>query len=279
MLRYRDLARQVGRGGLENRLRRGEVQRASRGIYALQAPVLDEDRLRALFLRLPEGSMLGFQSAAARYGLGTAPANRVHVMVPPGAAKPRIRGVVAHEAVLAVAEPVILSGVPCVPADRCVIDLARTLRRLDALPLLDAAVRAGLCDADQLAIEVDRHRGLRGVRQARDLVPLADGRAECRQESQLRLIVIDGRLPAPEPQIWVVDATSGSRYRIDLGYRERQVGLEYDGASHLDRTKFRYDRTRMNRLASQGWAMRYFTDYDLYQRPSGIVATVRALLS
>jgi hypothetical protein len=173
----------------------------------------------------------------------------------------------------------VFGAVPCVPPARCAIDLARMSRRLDALPVLDAVLRSGLVTADFLAVEVDRHHGLRGVRQARELVPLADGRAECRQESQLRLVLIDGKLPRPDVQIWVCDAGGVPRFRLDLGYEGRKVGVEYDGMSHLDRERFRYDRDRANWLDTQGWTMRYFTDRDLYRRPEYIVDSVRAALA
>jgi hypothetical protein len=203
--------------------------------------------------------VLGFHTAAALHGFGVLRSDRVHVVIPAGVAKPRIRGVIAHEAVLAVSEPAIVGEIPCVPAARCVIDLMRTVRRMDVLAVVDAALRAKVCDMDDLMRETWRHAGLRGVRQARELVPLGDGRAECRQESQLRLIVIDGNLPVPEPQISVPDEFGVDRYRIDLGYRRQRVGLEYDGVSHIDRDRFRYDRARMNWLASRGWTMHYFT--------------------
>ncbi|WP_245718710.1 DUF559 domain-containing protein [Micromonospora rhizosphaerae] len=159
------------------------------------------------------------------------------------------------------------------------MDLARAVRRPDALPLLDAVLRAGLAHPDDLQAEVCRHGGLKGVRQARELVRLADGRAECRQESQLRLVLLDGGLPAPEPQIWVYDSEGVGRYRLDLGYRAKRIGIEYDGVSHLDRDRLRHDRDRANWLDAQGWTMRYFTDRDLYRRPSHVVATIRAALT
>jgi hypothetical protein len=277
LIRYRRLAHDIGRGTLQTRLEHGDIVRASRGVYSPAPPLDPDDRLRALFLRLPQGSALGFHSAAARHGFGVLRAERVHVVVPPGAAKPRIRGVVAHETALA-AEPVSVAGVPCLPAARCAVDLARGVRRFDALPVLDAALRTGACSLDELILELERHRGLRGVRQARELIELADPRAECRQESQLRLVIIDGRLPVPEPQIWVGDAFSAHRYRLDLGYREAKVGLEYDGATHAERSRLRYDRARMNWLAAHGWTMRYFTDADLYGGRASIVATVREAL-
>ncbi|MEV0805187.1 DUF559 domain-containing protein [Micromonospora sp. NPDC050200] len=150
---------------------------------------------------------------------------------------------------------------------------------MDALPVLDAAIRSGAVTQGELVAELSAHRALRGVRQARELVPLADGRAECRQESQLRLVLVDGRLPPPEPQLWVHDRDGIRRYRLDLGYRERRIGIEYDGLSHLDRERLRHDRDRMNWLHANGWRMRYFTDRDLYRRPAHIVATIRAALA
>ncbi|MBQ1025862.1 DUF559 domain-containing protein [Micromonospora sp. C95] len=262
---------------LRTRVGRDELRRVRRGVYADQI-LDDEDELRALLLCLPEGAMFTRQTAARRYGFGVLRDDLVHVQLPATVPKPRLPGLVVHRSVLPV-RPVLVGGLPCVPAARCAVDLARTVRRLDALPVLDCALRSGVVTPDELMAEVCRHRALRGVRQARELVPLADGRAECRQESQLRLVLIDGRLPPPEPQVWVHDAYGVQRYRLDLGYRERRVGVEYDGVSHLDRESLRYDRERVNWLDAQGWRMRYFTDRDLYRRPSHIVATIRAALS
>jgi hypothetical protein len=149
---------------------------------------------------------------------------------------------------------------------------------MNALPILDAALRISGQPTDALTCEAKRHAGLPGIRQARELAQIADGRAECRQESQLRLVVIDGGLPAPEPQVTVYDDEGIAAYRLDLAYRAQQVGLEYDGRSHLDRRRLRADRVRMNWLAVRRWRMRHFTDRDLYGQPELIVATVRDAL-
>ncbi|MFF5215712.1 endonuclease domain-containing protein [Micromonospora sp. NPDC000442] len=275
--RVETLLRTLTARRLRTRLGRDELLRVRRGVYADQL-LDDEDELRALLLCLPEGAMFTRQTAARRYGFGVLRDDLVHVHLPATVPKPRLPGLVVHRSVLPV-QPVLVNGLPCVPAARCAVDLARTVRRLDALPVLDCALRSGLVTPDDLMAEVCKHRALRGVRQARELVPLADGRSECRQESQLRLVLLDGRLPPPEPQLWVHDAEGFQRYRLDLGYRERRVGIEYDGVSHLDRESLRYDRERVNWLDAQGWRMRYFTDRDLYRRPNYIVATIRTALS
>jgi hypothetical protein len=149
---------------------------------------------------------------------------------------------------------------------------------MDTLPVLDAALRAGACTPDELVIEVARHEGLRGVRQARELTQLADPRAECRQESQLRLVFHDGGLPPAVPQLAVFDEYNFPRYRLDLAHEEFKVGTELDGESHLDRDRMRRDRQRHNWLEAQGWAMRYYTSRDLYHHPDAVLATVRQAL-
>lgn len=272
-----DLIGASSRQVVRTRVERGSLIRARRGVYT-DYDVSEDAALRALFLCLPPEAMLTWQSAARQYGLDVPGDDKVHVHLPPDIARPRLPGLVVHHAVLP-AIPVLVDGIPCVPPARWAADLARTARRNDALPILDAALRVGLVLPDELRAEIRLHAGLKGVRQARELVRLGDGRAECRQESQLRLVLIDGGLPPPEPQVWVHDRYGIGRYRIDLAYRERKVGIEYDGISHLDRERLRYDRDRANWLDANGWTMRYFTDRDLYRRPSHIVSTVRAALS
>ncbi|MGY0005083.1 DUF559 domain-containing protein, partial [Micromonospora sp. I033] len=266
----------VSRGVIRHRVEQGRLRRLSRGVYGTQDDF--GSHLRAIFRRLPPSALVGFQTGAQLHGFGAVSSAEVHVIVPAGCVVPRIRGVVAHEAALPVPGPVEIAGVPCAPAARCAVDLARVLRRMDAMPLLDLCLRSGACGPDELRAEAGRHGGLRGVCQARQLVVLADPRAECRQESQLRLLLVDGGLPAPEPQLWVADRYGAPRYRLDLGYRQRKIGIEYDGVSHLDRDRLRHDRSRMNWLAANGWRMRHFTDVDLYRRPRHVTSTIAALL-
>ncbi|WP_051367783.1 endonuclease domain-containing protein [Hamadaea tsunoensis] len=190
-------------------------------------------RVRALLRIVPEKAGLGYHTAARWLGFGVFPSAEIHIVVPAGTAHPRLAGVRVHET----AVPVAWSPV------------------------------------EGIRLEVERHKGLRGVARTRELVPLADARAECVQESHLRLLLGDGLMRMPAPQVAV------GRYRIDLAYEREKIGIEYDGVSHADRETMRYDRQRMNTLAGMGWRMRYFTDRDLYDAPNRIIATIRALLT
>jgi hypothetical protein len=276
---HRNIVQRVSRERLRRAVDADAVARICRGVYASKA-TRQPSTLQALFARLPPGAVLGHESAAALYGFGRRPdpAEAVHVIVPAGMARPRITGVVCHESAVAVIEPMPMGGVPCAPPARCAIDLARRSTRFGAVAVLDAALRSATCTPADLAAEVIRHDGLRGVRQVRELVPLADPRPECAQESHLRLVIIDAGLPVPEPQVWVLDGTDRPAYRIDLAYRERRIGLEYDGRSHLTVDRLNADRSRMNWLSARDWVMRYFTARDLYGSPGLIVAEVRAVL-
>ncbi|WP_117665727.1 type IV toxin-antitoxin system AbiEi family antitoxin domain-containing protein [Micromonospora sp. MW-13] len=274
---YRELlGAGLSREAVRSRVQAGRLRRLARGVYGWEGAA--GEPLAALFRRLPSDAVVGFQTGAQLHGFEALPTKYVHVIVPAGSVVPQIRGVLAHEAVLPVRDVRQVCGVPCASAARCAVDLARTTRRMDALPLLDLCLRVGACLPDELRTEVSRHARLRGVRQARQLVDLADPRAECRQESQLRLVLVDAGLPVPEPQLWVPDEWGVPLYRLDLGYRTRRIGIEYDGVSHLDRDRLRHDRSRMNWLSAHGWHMRYFTDRDLYRRPRHIATTISALL-
>ncbi len=258
------------------RANRGALVRSQRGVYLRGRDPADLlAAIRAALSVCPPSTVIGFYTAAALLGFGVLPSHKVHVVVPAGTPFPQRSGIVAHQSVIPVGVPVEVLGVPCTPPARCAVDLARAHRRIDALPVLDAALHTGGCDVDALLAEVKAHDGLRGIRQVRDLVPLADGRPQCRQESQLRLILHDGGLQNFEPQHPVSDDDGRIRYYLDLADERSKVAAEYDGASHLDRFRLRADRVRHNWLEDLGWRMRYFTDRDLYAHAADIVDTVR----
>jgi very-short-patch-repair endonuclease len=271
---YRDvLGLGVSRERLRQKLAARKVAAISRGIYGPSVNY-EIDRIQAVLMRLPDEALLARRSAAALYGFTAARDGLIHIQFPSGMAKPRIKGVMAHEAVVPVERHVEMFGVRCVPPARTAIDLARAYRRRDALATLDSALRSRQCTADDLAQEVLLHDGLRGVRHVRELVPLADAGAACAQESHLRLAIIDGRLPVPKTQVWARTAKGNDLYRIDMAYEDDMIGVEYDGASHLTRDRLRADRRRMNWLTANGWTMCYFTAADLYKTPTIVVHTV-----
>jgi very-short-patch-repair endonuclease len=259
---------------------KGRIAHPFRDAYVVGADEPDlVDLTRAALLLMPTRAVIAGHTAAALYGFGVVRTNAIHVAVPVGVPVPRRQGIVAHERAMPFDGVVEVFGLPCLPPERCAVELARCLPRPDGLAILDAALHCGVCTAESLAEEVDRHRRLRGVHQARELVPLATPLAECRQETHLRLVLHDGRLPTPRPQLEIADEWGVVRYRTDLGYDAQLVGVEYDGSSHAGLGRMRDDRQRHNWLDDHGWRMRYVTDVDLYRRPGMVVDTVRTALN
>lgn len=256
------------------------IQRVHHGLYLLGQHVDLLDRARAALALCPPGAAIGFHTAAMLQGFGVVEDPRIHVVVPAGSLFPWRPGIRVHQSALPWGEPVLHGGIECTPADRTAIDLARVLPRAQALSILDCALFAKACDLDALVAELSRHVALPGTRRARSLLGLADGRAECAQETHLRLLIRDAGLMGFVPQYEVLDDYGEYvRYRLDLGDPKRKVAAEYDGASHFERLSVSRDRKRHNWLDERGWRMRYFTAHDLYNDPAGIIRSLRKAMA
>ena len=137
-------------------------------------------------------------TAAALHGFGVVDDGKAHVAVDPATPCRHRPGLWPHQLVLAPTDVVRLgTGALTTKADRTAADLARILPPIDALAVLDAALASGACSAESLVTELTRHVGLRGVRKARELVPLASPLPESPQESRLRMRCLDAGLPPP----------------------------------------------------------------------------------
>ena len=101
------------------------------------------------------------------------------------------------------------------------------------------------------------------------LATLADGGAESPKETELRLLLVRDGLPRPVTQVQV-----GKR-RIDMGWPEWKVGVEYDGAQHwTDPERHAEDIERLEYLAAQGWTIVRVSARQLRYDRAGIVMRV-----
>lgn len=149
----------------------------------------------------------------------------------------------------------LVEGVPVTTPLRTALDLACKLPRREAMAALDAFVRLHGITQDQMQRLLLRYFRRRGVVQARQLVPLADGRAESAGESWTRLEIEDRGLPTPQLQWWVaVDGVP--TYRLDLAYPHARVAVEYDGEEfHSSPEARRRDAFRRQWLRDHGWTV------------------------
>ncbi|WP_159080581.1 type IV toxin-antitoxin system AbiEi family antitoxin domain-containing protein [Nocardia suismassiliense] len=271
---------------LRTRVLRGEWVRVCHGVYreASTSPVA---QLRVEAARLSMGLptlIAGYDTAAELHGFSVIDSAATHVI---GRQRSRSKQIVVHQDRVDSLDLELVKGTLTTSPVRTAVDLARTLDRLDALATLDAALRVGLSPGrvshplefsrQAMDEEATRHRGRRGLRQAVELIRLADGRAESPMESRTRVRCIDAGLPYPEPQVEVSTPT-GLR-RLDLGWRESRVGLEYDSATwHSGRHAAARDTARHNSLTTQGWTIFYATALDVLHHPHLFTEPIRAML-
>lgn len=216
-------------------------------------------------------------TAAQLWGFDVLGPSTLHFLGPAQLANRSRPGIQVHPSNLGTADAVLVDGVWCTPPARTACDVVRLTAPIDGLPTLDAVLRAGRCTPEDLQAAAAGQAGLRQVVRLRQLVPLADARAESPMESRMRWRFVAGGLPAPDLQV-EVRVDRGSRY-LDTGWRARRVAAEFDGlVAHGSREQLRQDRHRANQLTGTGWTSFHFTDQDVYRRPELMVATVARAL-
>jgi hypothetical protein len=192
-------------------------------------------RAAAVALVLPAGAAVCRGVAAWLHGVDPrapwqlADPLALECVVPRGCEPPALRGVASHVDLLDHTDVVDIAGLPVTTAERTALDLARLLQPHMALAVLDALAHAGLVDRERLEIRIETWRRQRGVAQARRLIRLCDAKAESFGESWLRLRIIDAGFPVPKTQIWIFDEYGVPLYRLDLGWPDRRIAVEYDG--------------------------------------------------
>jgi hypothetical protein len=146
-------------------------------------------------------------------------------------------------------------GVRVTTPIRTALDLAGKLPARHALAAMDALARAYGFGPTELRRLLPRYFRRRGVVQARQLVPLVDGRAESMPESWTRYEIVVRGLPAPVPQHWVL-VEGVPTYRLDLAYPRARVAVEYDGEEfHSSPEARERDRMRRQWLRDHGWTV------------------------
>jgi hypothetical protein len=171
-------------------------------------------------------------------------------------------------------ETQLIDGMAVTTPARTAFDIGRRwgvdagVQRVDALI---NATQLKVVDVEAVARQHPRVRGLRQLRQTLDLV---DGGAESPQETTVRLLLIGAGLPTPETQIEFRDL----HIRVDMGWREWKVAVEYDGIHHWTDSRQRsWDIERIALLEAEGWVVIRISA-EMLKRPQVIIERVGAAL-
>jgi len=255
--------------------REGYLRRMLKGVY-VAAQAVDSIELRALALRLvvPDGAVVTDRSAGWLHGAEMILAPNDHLGVPPVSVFVNRRGARLRNGItnsgqrfLRPEDVMEVLGVSVTTPVRTACDLGRLLSPDGAFAALDAMLRLGAFDKQQLWTASHRFRGMRGVIQLRAFAPLADARAESPGESVTRLRWITaGIKPQPEPQIEVERPNEWS-YWIDLGVEGLRFGIEYLGEEWHLRTPEQRDRDHRRRTwleEERGWLIEPVTKKNVF---------------
>ncbi|MCG7596569.1 endonuclease domain-containing protein [Mycobacterium sp. PSTR-4-N] len=227
------------------------------------------DRAYAAWLWSRRSATLAGLSAAALHGSrwlptgGPAELTRVRCGNPPGIA--------IHRETLLDDEVCLVSSIECTTVARTAFDIGRRIPGDEAVVRIDALLNATRVAPAEVAAVASRHPGARGIRRLRETLKLVDGGAESPQETRVRLLLVRAGAPAPQTQIPIRNASGRVVRRIDMGWRDYRVGVEYDGGHHwTDPSAHAEDICRLDFLAERGWIIVRVSARHLRQEPQAI---------
>lgn len=189
------------------------------------------------------------------------------------------RGLRIHRETLMDNEIDRIEGIAVTSPARTAFDVGRWLPQAGAVERIDALMAATGLVTEQVEDVMKKHKGVRGLARLRSVLALVDGGSESPQETRTRLLLVKSGFPPPQTQIRVFNRYGDFIARIDMGWEDLKVGVEFDGAQHwLDARQRSHDIDRASELAAQGWAIVRVSAEMLRHRAGTVVARVDAAL-
>ena len=254
------------RNAVSKRVRRGQLHRVHRGVYAVgHAGLGREGRWMAAVLACGPGAVLSHMSAAALWGLLRPEGGPVDVSLPSHSGRSRRAGIRIHRCASLAATPsldkrgreVVLATV----RNRIPItSVARTIRDLEATAP-SHLVRRATRQAQLAGFQVDA----RAAKKAR------------RTRSDLELDFLDfcerHHLPLPEVNVKV------GRWEVDFLWRRQRLVVETDFyATHRGSVAFEDDHQRDLDLRRLGYRVRRYTGAQIRNHPALVIADLGEVL-
>ena len=223
---------------------------------SVEGPVLQRSWARSAVLTV-RGAVLGLGTAARLHGWEGVPATGVVDVLVDHEVRRARRRLAPHRFTVAPEDVVDLAGLPSTSPVRTLADLVPRLERIDAIAVLDSALRSGLIDQNGLATAQRMAADRPDCRAVAGLWALADARAETPLESRARLRCLDAGLVPADLQHEIRDEHGHLLARADLVF-DRGPGLpplllEADGRGPHDAPEALHrDRWRTNTLVALG---------------------------
>jgi very-short-patch-repair endonuclease len=267
-------SKHCGRTAIARLAAKGTVQRLLPGVYALEGADSFESKLFAAWLWAGEDAVVSHGAAAALWRLD----GFDKVPPPPEITVPRehsIRtppSVLVHRGDVPAEDRKAIRRIPLTTVARTLVDLAGSADEEALAIALEDAWRRKLAQLDW----IERRMREAGGRGKPGMRALRSALKDCRKRERPLESALEVRvwrllkkhdLPLPKTALDFRD-DEGHPLRLDFAYVEQRVAIEADGfETHGPREAFEKDRTRLSRVAADGWKVVHLTDRHLRDEP------------
>jgi hypothetical protein len=242
------------------------------------AELTAKDRARAAWLWSGKEAVVAGNSAAALLGAKWVDARLPAELVTSRKRPPPL--IIARNDRLHDGEVLTVNGIPVTSPCRTAFDLGRRNGLETAVIRVDALARATDVTVEDVRRLIEAHPGARGLQQLRQVLSLMDAGAESPPETRTRLLLVAAGFPPVQTQIEVLDDWGRVLARIDMGWREWKVGIEYDGSQHWTDPRIRTnDIDRTAELQRRGWILIRVSADLLRYRSDVLLSRVREALA
>ena len=196
-------------------------------VYAQgRTPLTVADRATAAWLWSHREAVIAGAAASGLHGAGYIDDQVPIELIWPNHRSPQ--GIITRNDTLLAGESQLIYGLPVTTTERTAFDLARRDVVWRAVARLDALARTAPFKSD-------------------------DG-AESPKETWLRLLLIHGGYPRQQTQIPILRPDGYPLYRLDMGWPDLMIAVEYDGERHrIDADQYRRDIKRAEYIEQLGW--------------------------
>jgi hypothetical protein len=202
-----------------------------RNVYVPKGQALTAaDKAIAAWLWSGRRATVAGLSAAALLGTRWIDANRPAELNQ--ASQHKTKGIILHSDRLWDDEVCSTRGITVTSPVRTAYDLGRRPGLTAAVIRLDALMQSTKVKPAEIELIAERHRGTRGTKQLREALALSDSGAESPQETRTRPVLTSAGLRPQRTQIEILNSWGEFVHRVDMGWDEWRVGVEYDGIQH-----------------------------------------------
>jgi hypothetical protein len=267
----------LGRGAIEDRLKKQRLFRKYRGVYAVGRPDLTVwGERRAIVLACGSGAVLSHRSAAAAWGLRPQSSGPWDVTVPSKRRTPA--PVRLHRSIVDAAERTTLEGIPLTTVPRTLLDLSSMIPEHHLRRAIERAVELELFDLNEMRGVLHRHPRRPGSPLLKALLADFAVHGQTRTRSDLEALFLQICLDhgVPRPQI---NRRAGGR-EIDATWPGSDLLVEIDSwTHHRGRRAFTIDRAKDRAALRAGQRTARFTGDELERDPAGAASELLSLLS